>query len=234
MTRGVVTAVKTVEAAARMAEAKRKRDDQVARVERELKKARRRRRTHERSSANYGRSSSVVSTPSERQIVTISNGDELARVVGENAVGDIPETKYADVIALIPQMSDELRAELFKIIPGLLQFSLDAMQATEDTLKTTLAANAQDQAELSASFSELQAIAKGRLERDGMSEEHEQFLLDYLMKLQDRRIESSRENKQFIANEAAAARRAKMVQSSMPVLEMAIMAGVRIMLTRGR
>lgn len=166
--------------------------------------------------------------------MTISDGDELAKAVGENAVEGIPETKYADVIELIPQMSDELRAELFKLIPGLLQFSLDAMKATEETLKTTLAANAQDQAELSASFSELQAIAKGRLERDGISEEHERFLFDYLMKLQDKRIESSRENKQFIANEAAAARRAKMVQSSLPVLEMAIMAGVRIMLTRGR
>ncbi len=39
MTRGVVTSTKTVEAAARMAEAKRRRDDQVVRAERELKVA---------------------------------------------------------------------------------------------------------------------------------------------------------------------------------------------------
>lgn len=39
MTRGVVSSTKAVEAAARMAEAKRKRDDQVARAERELKVA---------------------------------------------------------------------------------------------------------------------------------------------------------------------------------------------------
>lgn len=39
MTRGVVSSVKTVEAAARMAEARRKRDDAVARAERALKKA---------------------------------------------------------------------------------------------------------------------------------------------------------------------------------------------------
>lgn len=166
--------------------------------------------------------------------MAISSGDELADTVGESSVESIPESKYPDVVALIPEMSDELRAELFELIPGLLQFSLDAMKAAEETLKTTLAANAQDQAELSASFSELQAIAKGRLDRDGISEEHERFLFDYLMKLQDKRVESSRENKQFIANEAAAARRAKMFQSSLPVLEMAIMAGARIMLTRGR
>jgi phosphoribosyl-ATP pyrophosphohydrolase len=166
--------------------------------------------------------------------VTISNGHELAKAVGENAVEHIPEAKYPDVIGLTPHMSDELRAELFRLIPGLLQFSLDAMKATEETLKTTLAANAQDQAELSASFSELQAIAKGRLDRDCISEKHEQFLFEYLMKLQDKRIESSRENKQFIAEEAAAARRTKVMQASLPILEMAIMAGVRILLTRGR
>ena len=39
LTRGVVTSVKTVEAAARMAESKHKRDDAVTRAERELKKA---------------------------------------------------------------------------------------------------------------------------------------------------------------------------------------------------
>lgn len=166
--------------------------------------------------------------------MTLSNGDELAKAVGETSPESIPEAKYPDVVALIPEMSDELRAKLFDLIPGLLQFSLDAMSATEETLKTTLGANAEDQAELSASFSELQAIVKGRLERDGISEEHERFLFDYLMKLQDKRIGSSRENKQFIANEAAAARRAKMVQASLPVVEMAIMAGVRIMLSRGR
>jgi hypothetical protein len=121
-----------------------------------------------------------------------------------------------------------------ELVPGLLLFSFDAMKATEEALKTTVDVTAQDQAELSASFSELQAIAKGRLDRDDISEEHERFLFDYLMKLQDKRVERSRENTQFIANEAAAARRAKMFQSSMPVLEMAIMAGARIMLTRGR
>lgn len=166
--------------------------------------------------------------------MTLSNGEELSKAVGETAVGAIPETKYPAVIALIPEMSDELRAILFELIPGLLQFVLDAMSATEETLKTTLGANAQDQAELSASFSELQAIVRGRLERENISEEHERFLFDYLMKLQSRRVDSSRENKQFIANEAAAARRAKMVQASLPVLEMAILAGVRIMLSRGR
>jgi hypothetical protein len=41
LTRGVVTSAKTVEAAARMAEAKRKRDDPVFRDERELKRQRR-------------------------------------------------------------------------------------------------------------------------------------------------------------------------------------------------
>ncbi|MEV0573109.1 hypothetical protein AB0H79_11480 [Micrococcus luteus] len=39
LTRGVVSSAKTVEAAARMAEAKRTLDNQVARAERELKKA---------------------------------------------------------------------------------------------------------------------------------------------------------------------------------------------------
>lgn len=39
MTRGVVTSTKTVGAAARMAEARRKSEDRVARAERELKKA---------------------------------------------------------------------------------------------------------------------------------------------------------------------------------------------------
>ncbi len=166
--------------------------------------------------------------------MTLSTGEELAKAVGETSPESIPRFKFPDVIALVPEMSDELRAELFKLIPEFLQFSLDAMSATEETLKATLGANAEDQAELSASFSELQKIVKGRLARDGISEEHERFLFDYLMKLQDKRIESSRENKQFIANQAAAARRTKTFQASVPVLEMAIMAGVRIMLSSGR
>lgn len=95
--------------------------------------------------------------------MALNSGDELAMAVGESRLENLPESKYPDVIALIPEMSDELRAKLFELIPGLLQFSLDAMNATEETLKTTLAANAEDQAELSASFRELQAIAKGRL-----------------------------------------------------------------------
>lgn len=102
--------------------------------------------------------------------MTLSGGEELAKAVGETAVGAIPEAKYPAVIARIPEMSDELRTKLFELIPGLLQFALDAMNATEETLKTTLGANAQDQAELSASFSELQAIVRGRLERENISE----------------------------------------------------------------
>lgn len=166
--------------------------------------------------------------------VALNSGDELAKAVGESSVENIPASKYPDVVVMIPEMSDELRARLFELVPGLLQYSLDAMNATEETLKTTLAANAQDQAELSASFDKLQAIAEGRIQRGELSEEHERFLFDYLMKLQDKRVDTSRENKQFIANEAAATRRAKMMQASLPVLEMAIMAGERIMLTRGR
>lgn len=184
--------------------------------------------------STYVAAASVTAGASERQIMTISNGDELAKAVGEKSVEDIPEAKYPAVIAQMPEMSDELRAELFKLIPGLLQFSLDAMKATEETLRTTLDPSAQDQAELSASFDELQAIAKGKLMREGISEEHERFLFDYLMKLQDKRVDSSREYRQFIANEAAAARRTNMFHASLPVLEMAIMTGARIILTRGR
>jgi hypothetical protein len=158
----------------------------------------------------------------------------IAKALGESTLADLPKEKFPDLVALLPEISEELRPKVFELVPGFLQYSMDAMNAVEETFKHTLSSNDRSQTELSQSFSELRAVLNGRLERDGLSEEHERFLIKNLVRLQTMQLDKDTENKRFLAEQASATRRAKVAQTALPILEAVISAGVRIMLTRSR
>jgi len=166
--------------------------------------------------------------------MTLENWNAISKALDVPSLQGLPEEKYPELVALLPDIPDELRLKLFELIPGFLQFALDAMKAVEETLQTTIKSNDKNQAELNESFGDLRNILKGRLERDGISEEHERFLIENLMNLQNIQVDKDSENKRFLSDQANATRLSKMAHAAMPVLETVIMTGVRIMISRGR
>ncbi len=166
--------------------------------------------------------------------MTLDSEDAISEALGVSSLQALQAEQYPELVALLPEMSDELRLKLFELVPGFLQFSLDAMNAVEETFEKTIESNDRDQTELRESFKDLRDIFKGRLDREGISEKHERFLIRNLMDLQKMEVDADAENKKFLADQANATRLAKMAHAAMPIIETVIMTGVRIMITRGR
>ena len=164
--------------------------------------------------------------------MTLTNEDEFRKKLGVSSLRAVPEEKLPQVVSLLPEMSDELRLKVIEQVPGFMQFALDAMKAVEETLGTTIAANAKEQTELHESFGDLRHILGARLDRPDISEKHAEFIIDKLIGAQKMETDQKSDNNKLIADQANATRLAKLGQAAIPILTTVLSTGVQILINR--
>jgi hypothetical protein len=165
--------------------------------------------------------------------VTLDNEDEMSKALGGEPLDKLPEARFPDLVALFPQMSDELRMKLLEEIPGLQKYALDAVNAVEETLKDTLQSNAASTQQVYDALADIRSVIKGELNRPDISDERWQILMEKLSENGQMVVDKDTENKQFIAEQASESRLTKFAVAAMPYVELVITNGVRIMVTRG-
>jgi len=164
--------------------------------------------------------------------MTLDGDDAFNERMKVTSFKDVTPEMFPEVIALFPEMTDELRQKVLGLVPGLEQYALEAMKAVQDTMETTVTAIGKEQTELNESFGNLQQILAGRLGRDDISEQHAEFIINKLVELQKLKTEQSTETNKLVAEQADATRLAKMANTAIPILTTVLATGVQILINR--
>ena len=164
--------------------------------------------------------------------MTLRTEDWFNEQMGVANIHDVQPAQFPSVISCIPEMSDELRVKVLDQVPGFRQYAIEAMKAVEETLETTTGAIGKEQTELHESFMSLRQILAGRLKRDGISEEHERYIIDRLVELQAMEKEQKTETNKLIGEQGDATRLAKLADAAIPIITTVLATGVQILINR--
>lgn len=165
--------------------------------------------------------------------MTLDSEDAVKKALGISSFREMSKEKMLAFAASMPNMANEIRVKLIEQIPGFQKFALDAVSAAERTFKETLTADEKRRGDLHASLAEIREVLKGRLDRDGISEEHERFLVDKLVETGTLEAEKDTESKKHDAQQAAETRKTAVALAGITVVAAVVLAGGKVVLGRG-
>jgi len=114
--------------------------------------------------------------------------------LGVESLDDLTQEQMYALGAELPEMSDELRAKLIDTVPGFQAFLLDALGHVEKLAEKNVDARTAESKHVHAAYADARSIVKGELERDDLSEERRQALIDEAMRTADKQAAFAAEN----------------------------------------
>lgn len=165
--------------------------------------------------------------------MTLDSEDAVKKALGISSFREMSKEKTLALWASLPDVGKEVRLKLIEQIPGVQKFALDAIAAVRGTFEKSLDTNNESREQLHESLGQVRKVIEGRLEREGLSEEHERFLIERLIETGNLEAEKDSENKAFIAHEADHSRKAAFAIAGLGVVAAVVFAGGKIMLDRG-
>jgi hypothetical protein len=165
--------------------------------------------------------------------MTLDSEDAVKKALGINSFREMSKEKMLAFAASMPDMANEVRLKLIDQIPGFQKFALDAVNAVERTFEKTLESVDKNQEELRDSLGDIRSVIKGRLDRDGISEEHERFLVEKLLETGGMEAEQATENKKFKGEQANETRKSVLALAGIGLVAAVVLAGGKVMIGRG-
>lgn len=165
--------------------------------------------------------------------MTLDNEDAVKKALGVSSLSNMSDKEILEFGALLPDISENLQQGLIAQIPGFQKNALEAVNVMERTFEKTLESDDKSQTQLHESLGDIRQAVKGGLGRDGISEEHERFLIETLTETGHLEAEAVADRRKFLAEQANATRRADIIQASLPIVSMVVAVGFKIMISRG-
>lgn len=166
--------------------------------------------------------------------MSLDNEEAVARALEVTSLQDLSDRQKIELAALLPEIPEPLRSQLYDLVPGLRAIELAAVDAYERTYVAGLDTNDKNQQRLHDSFAQTRDVIEGKLTRDDLSEEYERYLLDSLKEADRLEAQKDTENKAFIASEARATRRAMLFATlGVPVVTVIVSVGAQVLMRSG-
>lgn len=166
--------------------------------------------------------------------MSLNNENAVARALEVTSLRDLSDRKKIELAALLPEISEPLRSQLYDLVPGLRAIELAAVDAYERTYVAGLKANDKNQQRLHDSFVRTRDVIEGKLHRDDLSEEYERYLIGSLKEADRLEAQKDTESKAFIASEARETRRAVLfVTLGVPVVTVIVSLGAQVLIRSG-
>ncbi|MDT3317697.1 hypothetical protein Q9S71_12790 [Microbacterium sp. KSW4-11] len=166
--------------------------------------------------------------------MTLSNEGELARALDVPDLRNLSDEKKLEIAAMMDDIAEPLRSQLYDLIPGLRDAALEAVTAFERIYGLELDANDKNQKRLHDSLESTRSAIRDRLQREELSAEQEATLLAALARVDELAARKDTENKAFIADQARETRRGvALVQIGVPIATAIVVLGAQALLKSG-
>lgn len=125
---------------------------------------------------------------------------ELAvkQALGIDSWRNLSKEKVLRFAALMPEIDQEVTLAIVAQLPVFTKFALQALTVLERLQLASLSSNGESQAHVHSAFQEYRAVLKGELDREDMSKEDRQLVLDKFKEAVELEGEKDTENKRFI------------------------------------
>lgn len=165
--------------------------------------------------------------------MTFDSENAVAEELGVVSLRDLGEEERVKLAAMLPDISEPLRSRLYEIVPKFEATAIAAINAYEQTYIGGLDSNDKNQQRIHEGLKQSRAIIAGKLARDGLSEEYEQYLVESLKEADRLEAEKDTENKAFISHEARKTRKdAMFIAIGVPVITILVSVGAQALLGR--
>jgi hypothetical protein len=165
--------------------------------------------------------------------VSLDSEDAVKKVLGINSFRELSKEKMLAFAATMPDMAQEVRLKLIEQIPGFQKFALDAINAAERTFTATLSNEEHRGDRLNDSMADIRDAIKTQLAGDDVTDEHARFLIDKLIETGHIEAEDQKESRAHDAVQAGESRKSITTLAGIGLVSAIVVAGGRVMLTRG-
>jgi hypothetical protein len=128
-----------------------------------------------------------------------TNEYEVKRELGIESWRNLSKGKIMKFAAMMPDMDREVALKIVQQFPAFTKFALDIVDAMGKAHEKTLVANKQSTDQVYQALQDTREILKGELDKDGLSPEQKEKILDRLMELARITSQKNTEDKQFLA-----------------------------------
>jgi hypothetical protein len=166
--------------------------------------------------------------------MTLDSDDAIAKAIGADSLDNLTESQLVALAQHLAELPPELQLHLIKSNPQLQQYALKAVAAVEDDLRVTLSAINENSGQAFEALGDTRGIIAGELNKPDLTDDRWRYLIEKLTDNEDKATAVAAEANQLIAEQANAARRAKLAVAAMPYVEVVLQVGVRLLLAKGR
>lgn len=166
--------------------------------------------------------------------MTLDNDDAIAKAIGANSLDDLTESQVVALAQRLGELPARLQLHMIKTNAQLQEYALKAVAAVEDDLRVTLSAINENSGQAFEALGETRGIIAGELNKPDLSDDRWRFLIDRLTDNEGKATAVAAEANQLIAEQANAARRAKLAVAAMPYVEVVLQVGIRLLINKGR
>lgn len=129
-----------------------------------------------------------------------TNEDQIKRELGIESWRNLSKSNVIKFAAMMPDMDREVALRIIQQFPAFTKFALDIVDALSRAHEKTLIANKQSTDSFYQALQSTSEILKSELDKDGLSQEYREKILDRLMELARMASQKNTEDKRFLAD----------------------------------
>lgn len=123
---------------------------------------------------------------------------EIMKALGIDSWRNLSKDKVVRFAAMMPKMAPEVAMKIIEQYPELKVQVLEGLQVIKHTHESSLVSNAASQDQAFAAIERTMAMLQGELDKEGVSSEDKQFLIEKFMESTRMAVAKDSENKRFL------------------------------------
>lgn len=124
--------------------------------------------------------------------------DQIKQDLGIESWRNLSKDKIFRFAAMMPDMDTEVTLKIIEQFPVFKEFAIDAVDAMEESHKSTLKVNQESQEHIHQAFREIREILRGELDKDDLSWDEKKFLIEQIQETGRQEFQKDSENKKFL------------------------------------